>query len=143
MSLIEPSESETDTSGLNKSFSPQNQPIFDKLNNSRCINTSTSLLDINTTSELSDLKGLKANVSYEKCIDVINENEDLKLPRLSFPESIDLTEAKYNDHSSPKSISNSKKLTTDEYESLKMEKRRLEEIISRFSENINKMKVSA
>ncbi|VVC40113.1 Hypothetical protein CINCED_3A018495 [Cinara cedri] len=136
LSLIESSESDTDTPAHNKSttlsFNKKNGPIVDKLNNSNYLNTSHSSSSINA---------IKANVSREKNIDVITEIGSHKSPKLLFPETIDLTEDDLNNHINfTTSIQNTNKLTNNEFESLKMEKTRLEEIISTFSQNIEKMK---
>lgn len=66
-------------------------------------------------------------------------------PKQSYPVLIDLTNDEYNENSSESSKYNSfdnLKKCTNEFESLKMEKRKLGEIILRFTKNIDNMKVS-
>lgn len=72
----------------------------------------------------------------------LDENDGIKSPRLTYIETIDLTEDKLDNHASEESTHNLKKLTTDEIKSLNMEKTRLQEILIRITKNLVTLKVS-
>lgn len=92
------------------------------------------------------------NQKIKKNIDVITLDDDYQTTPKVFslkhnPIIIDLTGDTHDKKSSILSktniLENSEKLSIDKYKSLKMEKERLEEIMQRFTKNIDNMKVSS
>lgn len=91
---------------------------------------------------------IKKNEKIIETIDLVGDS--LKTSKLYFPkqhnQTIDLTEEKVDEKSSISSknisIGDSKKMRNGDFQSLKMEKLRLEEILSRYTKNIANMKVS-
>lgn len=145
---------------------PNTADTFNQLNDSNFINSSHIPLGESTTIDHSDtkldkinvshvedesatldnynFKALKGNVSDKKDIKVISEKDGFKSPGLLNTEVIDLTKDIFDNHDYTASTSskNLKQLTAKEIDSLKMEKARLEEIISVYTKNNEIMKVS-
>lgn len=162
LSLIEPSDSDNDISAHHKSTiasSNQNRSFIDdtKFSNTAYgpISQSSILENSNFGVHLDNsnfgvhLEKLN-NQKIEKNIEVITLDDDSpNTSQVSFPlypPIIDLTGDAFNKKSSISSLptpsKNSEKLTVSDFKSLKMEKERLEEILKRFTKNINNMKVS-
>lgn len=91
---------------------------------------------------------IKKNEKIIETIDLIDDSP--KTSKVCLPKhhnlTIDLTDEKVDEKpsvlSKDISIDNIKKLTSSDFQSLKMEKIRLEEILRRFTKNITNMKVS-
>lgn len=157
LSIIEPSDSDDDVSAHHKSTvtsSNQNRPFIDDLKFSNTIYSlhdpisQSSILEYPNSEELTIEQSSKIK-KPEKIIETI----DLvgpKTSKLFFPKqnnlTIDLTEEIEDEKSSISSkdisIGNTKKMSIGDFQSLKMEKLRLEEILSRYTKNIANMKVS-
>lgn len=158
LSLIEPSDSDDELSAHQKSTvtsSKQNRPFIDDLKFS---NTIYSLHDPISQSSILEYPNfdnvnieqsskIKANDKIIETIDLIDDSpktSKLCLPPKHNDLTIDLTDEKVNGKSSVLSkdisINDSKKPMSGDFQSLKMEKIRLEEILRRFTNNIANMK---
>jgi len=158
MSLIEPSDSDLETSMHYKStieFPKKNRTFIDNLTFSNATHFSHDPISHSSILENSVIEIPIKNVPNVQENNEVNILEDSPiitskpkeiLPKQIYPVLIDLTENEYNENSSESSkynsFDNSKKITTNEFESLKMEKRKLDEIILRYTKNIDNMKVS-
>lgn len=152
LSLIEPSDSDNDISAHYKSTiasSNQNRPFIDDIKFSNTTHGPISQSSILENSNFEEPLEKSNNQKIEKNIEVITLDDDCPKP-LSYPvlisPIIDLTGDAFNEKSSISSIptpcKNSEKLTISDFKSLKMEKERLEEVLKRFTKNIDNMKVS-
>ncbi|KAL4088915.1 hypothetical protein QTP88_023996 [Uroleucon formosanum] len=157
LSLIEPSDSDDDVSAHHKSTvtsSKQNRPFIDDLKFSTTIYSlhdpisQSSILEYPNSEEIiiEQSSKIKKNEKIIETIDLVGDS--LKTSKLYFPkqhnQTIDLTEEKVDEKSSISSknisIGDSKKMRNGDFQSLKMEKLRLEEILSRYTKNIANMK---
>lgn len=154
LSLIEPSDSDNDISVHHKSTiasSNQNRPFIDDIKFSNAANgpiSQSSILEYSNCENLLEKSNYK---KIEEKVEVINLDSDIpiksKVSSLLYnPPIIDLTGDALNEKSSTSSLTtpckNSEKLSISDFKSLKMEKERLEEVLKRFTKNINNMKVS-
>lgn len=157
LSFVELSDS--DTSRFYKSTiasSNQNRPFFDDL---KLSNTALSFVDPQSQSSIlenPDAKvPIKESFNQKQIETIILDDDSLKSSKLLSPIKQQLTGIQLN--KSDENTFNSKytkslkvnsyndfsnKFTSNNFESLKMEKLRLDEIISQFTKNINNMKVS-
>jgi len=159
LSIIEPSDSDDDVSAHYKSTvtsSNQNRPFIDDLKFSNTIYSlhdpisQSSILESPNSEELiiEQSSKIKKNEKVIETIDLVGDSPNTS--KLWFPKqhnvTIDLTEEKVDKKSSISSkgisIGDTKKLSSEDFQSLKMEKLRLEEILSRYTKNIANMKVS-
>lgn len=154
LSLIEPSDSDNDISTHYKSTiasSNQNRPFIDDIKFSNTTHGPISQSSILENSSFEVLSDKSNNQKIEKNIEVITLDDDS--PKTSTvsssvynPQIIDLTGDAFNKESSVSLITasnkNLEKLTISDFKSLKMEKERLEDVLKRFTKNINNMKVS-
>jgi len=91
---------------------------------------------------------IKNNENIIETIDLVGDSP--KTSKLGFPKQqilkIDLTEERVDEKSSMStkdiSVDNAKELINGDFQSLKMEKLRLEEILRRYTKNIANMRVS-
>lgn len=156
--MIEPSYSDSDVSAHYKSTiasSYQNKPFVDD-DDFKFSNTAHGPICQSSILENSDFSLPIENESKDrtvlKNIEVITLDDDTPktskiLPPKPIPVTIDLTtdESDKNIPTSSKShpIYDLKKPSINDFESLKMEKMKLEEIAKRFTTNIDKMKVGS
>jgi len=159
LSIIEPSDSDDDVSAHHKSTvtsSNQNRPFIDDLKFSNTIYSlhdpisQSSILEYPNSKEIiiEQSPKIKKNEKIIETIDLVGDSP--KTSKIWFPKqrnlTIDLTEEKVNEKSSISSkdisIGDTNKLSSGDFQSLKMEKLRLEEILSRYTKNITNMKVS-
>lgn len=155
MSLIEPSDSDLETSMHCKSTiasSHKNKTFVDNVT----FSNATHFLH-NPLSQSSIIENSESKIPIENVSNVQKNNEVIKLdgciktskvipPRQIHPTVIDLTGNEFNANTSGSldgdSFDKSKNLTSNELESLRMEKRKLDEIILRYTKNIGILKVS-
>ncbi|CAI6363749.1 unnamed protein product [Macrosiphum euphorbiae] len=157
LSIIEPSDSDSDVSAHHKSTvtsSNQNRPFVDDLKLSNTIYSlndpisQSSILEYPNSEKiiLEESSKIKKN---EKVVETINlVGDSPKTSKVWFPKqqnvTIDLTEEKENEKSpifsKDISIGDTKKMSSEVFQSLQMEKLRLEEILSRYTKNIANMK---
>jgi len=160
LSLIEPSDSDDELSAHQKSTvtsSKQNRPFIDDLKFSNTIYSlhdpisQSSILEYPNSDNVNieQSSKIKTNDKIIETIDLIDDSpktSKLCLPPKHNDLTIDLTDEKVNAKSSVLSknisINDSKKPMSGDFQSLKMEKIRLEEILRRFTNNIANMKVS-
>ncbi|XP_060839686.1 transcription termination factor 2 [Rhopalosiphum padi] len=157
LSLIGPSDSDSDISVHQKSTvtsSKQNRPFIDDLKFSNTIYSlhdpisQSSILEYPKSDEVNieQTSKIKKNEKIIETIDLIDDSP--KTSKVCLPKhhnlTIDLTDEKVDEKpsvlSKDISIDNIKKLTSSDFQSLKMEKIRLEEILRRFTKNITNMK---
>jgi len=159
LSLIEPSDSDNDISVHHKSTvtsSKQIRPFIDDLKFSNTIYSlhdpisQSSILEYPNSEKVTieQSSKIKKDENIIETIDLVGDSP--KTSKLCIPKqhslTIDLTEEKPNEKSSISSkdisIGDTKKPIGGDFQSLKMEKLRLEEILSRYTKNIANMKVS-
>jgi len=159
LSLIGPSDSDDDVPSHHKSTvasSKQNRPFFDDLKFSNTIYSlhdpisQSSILEYPNSKEgpIEQSSNNKKNDTIIDTIDLVNNSP--KTSKECSPKqqylTIDLTKENVDEKSfissNKISIDNTKKLITRDFQSLQMEKIRLEEILRRFTKNIDNMKVS-
>lgn len=160
LSLIEPSDSDNDVSVHHKSTvtsSKQIRPFVDDLKFSSTIYSlndpvsQSSILECSSPEKVAIEQSLKIkkNDKIIETIDLVGDSPKTTT-KLWFPKqhnlTIDLTEEKADEKSSVSSkdisIGDTKKPIVGDFNSLNMEKLRLEEILSRYTKNIANMKVS-
>lgn len=142
LSLIEPSDSDNDSSAHYKSTiasSNESRPFFEDLKFLNTTHSTPNPICQSSILEKPKFENYSQNVSIttknKKGIEIITLDEDS--PK-RYPITIDLTKSEYNN---PKN--DSKPSVADgNFKSLKMEKLKLEEIVKRHSMNIDNMKVS-
>lgn len=156
LSLVEPSYTENDTSLHYKSTiasSNQSRPFYDDLKFSNTLQSpicQSSILE-NSSFNISTNNVSNAPTDKEN-IEVITLDDTPKISKSVLPKhpmTIDLTGDKSSESSEKSSVlstSNTsndlKKLNQGRFESLKMEKKRLEEVVKQYTKNIDNMKVS-
>ncbi|XP_050057902.1 transcription termination factor 2-like isoform X2 [Aphis gossypii] len=158
LSLIEPSDSDDELSAHQKSTvtsSKQNRPFIDDLKFSNTIYSlhdpisQSSILEYPNSDNVNieQSSNIKKNEKIIETIDLIGDSpktSKLCLPPKHHDLTIDLTDEKVDGKSSVLSkdilINDSKKPMSEDFQSLKMEKIRLEELLRRFTKNIANMK---
>lgn len=159
LSLIEPSDSDNDVSVHHKSTissSKQTRPFVDDLKFSNTIYSLHDPVSQSSILEYPNSEKVAIEQSSKKIIETIDLVGDSPktTSKLWFPKqhnlTIDLTEEKADGKSDEKSSVSSKDISIDDtkrpigvdFNSLNMEKLRLEEILNRYTKNIANMKVS-
>lgn len=156
LSLIEPSDSDDDFSAGHKSTvasSYQNRPFFvDDLKLSTTAYSlhdpisQSSMLEYSNSEKVPTVQSMQINKN-KKLIDIIDLVDDSpKVSKVCPPKEhnlkIDLTDEPVDDKSYISMKDKTEKINTADFQSLKMEKIRLEEILRRYTKNIDNMKVS-